>query len=144
MSGFNPLVLKWDGETKVIQPHHMLRAIAAVEEIITLHEIGIFQKRGTAPMARIAQAYGALLRYAGFQVSDDEVYAGMFADQGMAGATAVAFIHQVMVPPESMLKAALKGQSEPGKSVEVEDSLSKASIKQPSQGSGSRRKSSGG
>jgi|SRR5690606_40364827 len=77
---FDDKVIGWHDKTYTISADRVLGAVARIEHYITLHEILQYSERGTAPMAVLAQAYGAVLRYAGAQVTDGEVYEGMFTD----------------------------------------------------------------
>ena len=103
MASFEDVRLQWAGEDYVIKANRMLGAIARIEDVVTLNELQRFGLRGTAPMAKIAMAYGAVLRYAGAKVTDDEVYAGMF---GAGGTSAEAVVESVstlvamMIPPQ--------------------------------------------
>jgi hypothetical protein len=102
MAAFDDIKLEWQGKTFVIPARKTLEAIACVEEVLTMHELSVFLTRGTAPMGRVARAFGALLRYAGAQAFDDEVYAGLFGDGADAIPCTMEVVHLlqlVMVPP---------------------------------------------
>lgn len=105
MGSFEDIRLEWAGADYTIRANRVLGAIARIEDVVTLNELQRFAVRGTAPMAKIAMAYGAVLRYAGATVSDDEVYAGMF---GAGGTSADAVVDSVstlvamMVPPNAI------------------------------------------
>ena len=77
---FDDITLGWHDKTYVIPADRVLGAVARIEQHITLHEILAYSERGTAPMAVLAQAYASVLRYAGAEITDNEVYAGMFTD----------------------------------------------------------------
>jgi len=77
---FDDITLGWHDKTYIIPADRVLGAVARIEQHITLHEILAYSERGTAPMAVLAQAYASVLRYAGAQIADSEVYEGMFAD----------------------------------------------------------------
>lgn len=108
MGIFDDIRLKWDGVEYVIPHTRVLRAIAAVEEVATFDEFNGFSKRRTAPLAKIAMAYGVLLRFAGADVSDDDVYGGMFANGGATMAQTVSTVLAMMMPSERILTS---GQS---------------------------------
>jgi hypothetical protein len=108
MSSFEDIRLGWDGKSYLIPARKVLGAVARVEEVVTLQELLQYAQRGTAPMGRIAKAFGLVLRYAGADVEDEAVYLGMFGD-GAAAAdggvqqqvlTAVTLLMQMMIPPE--------------------------------------------
>lgn len=113
---FAPIKLEWNGKQHTVPANRVLMAIAEVEEVFTLDELQRFSKRGTAPVAKLAMAYGKLLRFAGAAVEDDEVYAGIFvSDQGAMAASATSALLALMLPPAGMLNADT-GKSAAGKS----------------------------
>lgn len=71
---FNDIELVWGGKTYTIKSHRVMGAIAQMEEHITMTEMAAYSRRGTAPLARMCQAYAAMLKYAGARVTADEVY----------------------------------------------------------------------
>lgn len=120
---FKPIELEWHGKPVVIPANRALGAIATVEGIITGQEIQGFLQRGGYPAARVAQAFGALLRYAGETVTDDEVYRGLFNDGPKTERTvgSMNLLLMMMIPPD-MLNGAIKepvlapGETAPGNS----------------------------
>jgi hypothetical protein len=116
MAVFQEVKLGWGGKDFIIPPYRVLGAIAEIEQIITLPEVAAYSQRGTAPLAKLAQAFGAALRYAGAKVGDDEVYAGMLgAGDGQTAAVAsVTTLLQMMMPPGAMMeKATPQGNRQP-------------------------------
>lgn len=113
MGIFDDVKIGWKDKDYVIPAKQVLGAIARIEECITLPELAAFAKRGTAPLVRLSQAYGSVLRYAGADVSDEEVYEGIFAsgDQQTAIVLSVQHLIEMMVPPSERLKAAAPGKS---------------------------------
>lgn len=101
MSIFNPVPIGWEGQDYVIAAERVMGAIAVIENVVTLHELQRFAARGTAPMATLAMAYGAVLRYAGARVTDEQVYAGMLGPGAKAPdiGAAIAGLLQMMIPP---------------------------------------------
>lgn len=67
----------WKGEDYTIPAEKVFQAVAIVEPIVigttSRPAIDILLK-ADIPMSRLAQAYGAVLRFAGAKVSDAEVY----------------------------------------------------------------------
>lgn len=119
MAIFEEVRLAWKGEERVIPPERVLRAIAKAESVVTLQELAEFGLRDALPLARISEAYGVLLRYAGFKVTDDDVYAALF-DDGQAQGQALALIstlQQLMVPPKTMQKIMERAGKPSGKPV---------------------------
>lgn len=108
MAIFEDVKLEWEGKPLGIPSHRVLQAIAKVEDVLTLGELGRCMVSGTLPLARIAMAYGALLREAGAKVTDDEVYSGMFAKSELQqqAMKAVFALQQLMIPPEHLRKPA--------------------------------------
>jgi hypothetical protein len=79
MGAFDDISLDWDGKTYTIPANKVLGAIARIEDVMTLGELLAYVERETAPFGKIAAAYGAVLRYAGCKVSNEDVYTGIFA-----------------------------------------------------------------
>jgi hypothetical protein len=78
MEIFNPIELSWGGKDYKVPANRVLEAVCVCEEEVTLHELAQYAQRETAPAGRLAKAYGAVLRYAGCQVTNDEVFSAMF------------------------------------------------------------------
>lgn len=96
MSIFEPVKLRWQGAEYDIPANKVLRALAVVESVITLQELP--QDNTRVPLAKISMAYGALLRFAGARVTDDEVYLSMWGENGADPITAVNGIIALMLP----------------------------------------------
>lgn len=109
---FKPITMAWHGTEYTIPADEVLRCIAEVESVLTLGDIANMQARSRLALAKIAIAYGIALRFAGAQVSDEEVYAGMFKDAGAElqrrALGAIFTLQALMVPPEHL-------RAEPGK-----------------------------
>jgi hypothetical protein len=75
--------INWRGETYLIPAHKAFEVGAAVEEIVTLGEIGSWA--GRVPFFKIAKAYGVMLRMAGAKVTDSEVHEDIMASLEAAG-----------------------------------------------------------
>jgi hypothetical protein len=80
MSRFRDVELAWGGKTYVLPSNKLMAVIMRVEDTITLAELVAALSQGRPPMARIATAYSEVLRYAGCQVTDEDVYIGLFKD----------------------------------------------------------------
>ena len=104
MAAFEEVRLTWGGKPYVIPPDGVMRAIAIAEDIITLDELARAVQKQAIPRVRIAEAFAAVLRYAGANVTADDVHAGMFAkggDQGVAALAALNVLMSLMLPPSS-------------------------------------------
>lgn len=101
-NSFDDARFTWKGQTFVIPANAILGAIARVEDVFTFHELLAYSGRQTAPIGKLAEAFGAVLRYAGANVTNDEVYEGMFGSlaegQGGAAQTAIRTLALMMVP----------------------------------------------
>lgn len=109
---WEPTVLTWNGRDYTISANSTMGAIARVEDHITLFELIAAGSSGKPPLAKIAQAYGSLLRYAGARVTDLEVYSAMFGresgEDGMTVQVAIQALNSLqllMMPPEMRAKA---------------------------------------
>ena len=101
-SVFQEVKLGFKGEEYTIPPDRVMGAIAVVEEHVTFADL-VDTKR--PKLARIAQAFGALLRYAGAKVEDDVVYSAMFDGKtGVQIQNAISGLLEIMVPPEHLQK----------------------------------------
>lgn len=114
-NAFEETKLLWQGKEYTIPSNRMMGAIARIEDVVTLSELRAFSTRGGAPVGKLAMAYGAMLRYAGADVTDDDVYITLFAggDQ-VAIITAIKNVMLMMVPP------AMRKDVEAGRSVKEE------------------------
>ena len=113
MSIFQEIVLEWAGQEYKIAPDKVMGAIATIEDIVTLKEIGEYAQRGNPSISKIAMAYGAVLRYAGAKIRDDEVYAGMFSGESSSSAmSSISNLLMMMIPPAAV-KSQGKDQAEP-------------------------------
>jgi hypothetical protein len=98
--------LKWGEREYTIPPNRVLQAIAKVEDHVTLVELHTYGLNNTAPLAKLSMAFGALLRHAGADVSDDQVYTAMFKSGEMQKnmVNAVQTMLMLMIPPEHLLR----------------------------------------
>jgi len=113
MGVFRDLELEWRGTVYKVKAHRVMGAISRIEEVVTLPELREYALRNTAPLAKLSMAFGAVLRYAGANVSDEEVYAASMEDAGGNDSgvlVAVMAIMQIMIPPASM--QAIKDEEE--------------------------------
>src|SRR5687767_11965225 len=119
-NAFDNVVFNWRDKEYRIPANRMLGAIARIEEVITMGNLGLQVERGTPPVAKVAQAYAAVLRYAGARVTDDDVYCGMFAETNpkQAVAAAINTLFGIMVPPSA--KARFAAALEANEAEEVE------------------------
>lgn len=95
MSIFTPVELEWKGATYTVAPHRVMGLIAAIEDVITLHEMAVFMQRSSLPTARMATAMAAALRYAGCRVTGDDVYELVISDP-VKGGRIVAAVMRIM------------------------------------------------
>lgn len=111
MAIFEDVRLSWKGREHRIAADRVLRVIAAVEDVITLGALHRAMTAGSLPLAKLATAYAIVLRHAGVDVTEEEVYAGMFSagDMKERAVGAVALLQTLMIPPESLRKAEAAG-----------------------------------
>lgn len=83
-----PIRLTYKGQDFLIPADRAFKAGAAVEEIVSLAEIASWGDRPR--FFKIAEAFGALLRFAGCKASDEEVHADMMAGLRNSAAAGVA------------------------------------------------------
>jgi hypothetical protein len=122
MSIFNPIKMAWHGKDITVPANQVLGAIAVVEEVIPMDQVAaIVFNRTRINVAKISQAYGALLRYAGQEVSDEDVFIAMFdssekLEQAREAMKALALI---VMPPAMLVTSfhrASAGKRKPSRS----------------------------
>jgi hypothetical protein len=98
---FEPVTLSWDGKPYVIPANQVMKALAVIEDHCTMFELQKSFKSGGVPLAKISNAFAAVIRFAGGTVTAEEVYAGMFGGgpDAQAAQQAVTMLLMMMVPP---------------------------------------------
>jgi hypothetical protein len=109
MQGFQPVTLSWKGQKYTVPAESQLRLIAAVEDALAgasgQQAINVLLRREGPPYSRLAAAFGAALRYAGADVSDEDVYLSMMdsmakgADVVIETQAAVMALLSILSPP---------------------------------------------
>lgn len=112
MSIFEDITLGWDDKKYVIPSDRVMGAIARVEEHVTMRELAEYASSPSGSrFARVSMAYASLLRYAGAQVTDEEVYKKLTKvftgddkkDNSAPVIYAAVFgLLSLMLPPDSM------------------------------------------
>lgn len=126
---FEDIVLKWgpkkeDGRQPEyrIPSNRVMMAIAVVEEHVTLAELGSIMRTGRVQMAKLAGAYAAILRFAGADVTQEQVYAQLFADtnNGLSSQAISSIVTGLlmMMMPKSVIEQAGKEEAPPENSGE--------------------------
>lgn len=96
MQGFEEVKLGWGGEEFTVPANQQLMLIAKIEDALSgasnRQAIDVLLQPNGPPMARLAQAYGAALRYAGAEVTDNEVYLSIMSDIAEGNADALQAI----------------------------------------------------
>lgn len=110
---FEDIRLAWDGQPVVIPANRVLGAIARVEDVITFGELAEAARSNRYSVARLSRAFGAVLRYAGVEVGDDEVYAGVFSGKTHNVAASISVLLQMMIPPASLTRGKSEGNAPP-------------------------------
>lgn len=98
---FDPIEIEHNGVTKTIKANEIMPLISQVERIISLPRLMESVQNGEPPMGAMSMAYGKILRHAGFNVRDDQVYSEMFTGEGAmkAASDAAQSLLMLMVPP---------------------------------------------
>ncbi len=78
---FEPIEVEWNGAIKIVPPNRIMGMICQIEDVVTLTELQSYAVRQTAPLAKLSAAQGKVLRYAGFDVTDEQVYAHNFTGE---------------------------------------------------------------
>ena len=74
MAIFQPITLTWAGRDFVVPADRVMGAIGVIEDVVTFPELVGSLQSSKPNMSKLARAYGAVLRYAGASVSDEEIY----------------------------------------------------------------------
>lgn len=103
MAIFEKVVLTWLGEDFEIPPNQVMKALAKLEDVITMVQLMQYRSKGDFPLVKISMGYAAILRHAGARVTDEEVYAEMFkgeaAEAREKALAAMYALMELMVPP---------------------------------------------
>lgn len=112
-SPFEDIHLGWAGERYTIPAGRVMGAIKRIEDHVTLAELQRDSFAGKLRLAKISAAFADVLRYAGAKdVSEDDVYAGMFGAEAQANVVgAVSSLLGMMIPTNVRLgvETAAKG-----------------------------------
>jgi len=88
--------MTWKGKNYVIPPSRVLRAIARVEDIVTMQQL---TASPSIPFAKLSMAYTSLLRFAGASVEEEEVYEVLWdRTEGGNASVMVNTLLQMMLP----------------------------------------------
>jgi hypothetical protein len=119
MNGFQDIDLEWYGRIYPIKSHRVMGAIARIEDFITLPELKVYLQRGAIPLAKLSMVLGALLRYAGADVRDEEVYEkALSATDEVSVLTTVVNVMKLMIPQSE--RARLEANGDAGAELEVQ------------------------
>ena len=132
MAIFDDIKLEWEGVNyKLSGDGNFMKALAAVEDHLTLPELYDAQQSGKMPLAKLSNAYAVLLRHAGaVRISEADVYAGMWKDgETVAKITeALTKLMLLMTPPKE--RREIEDQEAP------QDKDAKPTVKKKKSGSG--------
>lgn len=105
MSGiFEEITLGWDGKQYKIPANRVMAAIGVVEKHVTLGELAKWQADPEKlRLTQLTAAYGAIIRFAGATVSDEQIYAGLFQQGGQTQVVAaIQGMLMMMIPPSAL------------------------------------------
>lgn len=101
MQGFEDVTLGWKGETYTIPANRQMGLVARIEDALSgdtgRQAISILMQKEGPPYSRLAAAFGAALRYAGANVTDEEIYVSIMEDFSKSQALVVAKLQAVIV-----------------------------------------------
>jgi hypothetical protein len=101
MGAFEDIKIGWAGREYIIPARKALGAIARIEEVVTFPELLRHAQAGQLPLATISRGYAAVLRYAGADLTEDDVYLGMFSEENAQQTAFIAMqgLMEMMIPP---------------------------------------------
>jgi hypothetical protein len=106
------ITLTWNDRKFFIPRDKVMRARQVIENEYSLKELATHAQEGNPHLVRLSVAYGSLLRFAGAQVDDEDVYDGMFAEGVNLGSVAADTLLQILIP-ESMRAGGEEPQANP-------------------------------
>ena len=114
-NAFDPIQLRWQDRDFTIPANRVMMAIAIVEDVLPLHRIASMAASGDINLTRVSMAYGAVLRFAGGEVTDEEIFKSLISspDQSMIAASSLQTLLMMMVPRE--LREGGSQKAQPGK-----------------------------
>lgn len=118
MAIFEEVTLVWKEREYKIPSDQIMRVIAKVEDVLTMVQLHRYREREDLPIGKLAQAFGIVLRHAGANVTDEEVYEGIFQGDNLRkiALEAVTTLQMMMLPPSALRKGSAP---ETGKSAET-------------------------
>lgn len=100
-SVFEDVTIKWGEQEYKIPSNKIMEVICTIENHITFLDL----QSKNPKMINMARAYGEVLRFAGADVTDDEIYSDMFRDATLGQIqNAVSGLMYIMIPPEHLQK----------------------------------------
>jgi len=105
VSVFEDIELEWDGEQYVIPASRVMRLVQTIEDIVTISELQECIQRMKA--GKVSAAYGAMLRFAGAKVTDEEVYSRIFEsseDMNRILVNSGLILYNIICPPSAFAK----------------------------------------
>lgn len=118
MGIFEDIRLTWRGTEYVIPAKSVLRAIAVVEDHVTMKELSEYsQNPGGSKFAKLTMAYAALLKFAGAKVTEEEVYESVLRPLEEEGNStlysAIYGLLSLMIPPKAFTDGEISEKGEP-------------------------------
>lgn len=101
MHGFDDVTLGWKGDEFVVPANRMLMLVCKIEDALAgdsgEQALTVLMRRQGPPHARLAMAYGAALRFAGADVTDNDVYMSMQTELSKGDAEGVASMQSAVI-----------------------------------------------
>lgn len=102
MAIFKDVTLFYEDAEYTIKSKDMMKVICEIEEVITLSEL--IDGGNKVKIAKLACAYGTVLRFAGCRVTDEEIYQKNFSAEAKVDImNCVTGLLMLMVPPPELL-----------------------------------------
>lgn len=126
MIGFEPVTLSWKGAEYTVPADGQLLLIAKIEDALTGgrggQAITVLMASGGPSYVRLSQAYGAALRHAGADVTDEEIYLSIMSDMAEAKADVAAKVQgaimgllAIIAPPVALAISQGSDKKKPSK-----------------------------
>jgi len=107
MQGFEPVVIGWQGTEYTVPAEGQLMLVAKIEAALRdatgKNAMAALLQSGGPDYAALAMAFGAALRHAGANVSDDQVYLTIQADFAEGTAESVVAVQNCIMSLVSII-----------------------------------------
>jgi len=111
MMNFEPVTLTWKGESYTVPADGQMKLIAVIEDALrgdsSMQAVQLLMREGGPSYVRLSQAFGAALRFAGADVSDEEIYLSIQNDFASSSANVAILLQGAIISLLSIISPPL-------------------------------------